>query len=182
MIPVILSFKSFSSGVDNELTVLVDIMTFNLHNDSSGLHILIINSSLILFIIINILIYYNKFDYKNIKVFIKYKTMGIKHFFYWFRNNFSDQTKPLKYKRFSEIDVKVDNLMIDMNGIFHNSAQKIYKYGNFKVNPRLLKEYNNSYKNHIKVFEDVCEELKKILQIVDPKKRLIFMRRWSSTN
>jgi 5'-3' exonuclease len=99
--------------------------------------------------------------------------MGIKHFFYWFRNNFSDQTKPLKYKRFSEIDVKVDNLMIDMNGIFHNSAQKIYKYGNFKVNPRLLKVDNNSAKNQIKVFEDVCEELQKILQIVDPKKRLI---------
>ena len=66
--------------------------------------------------------------------------MGIKHFFIWYRNNFSQNIKKLrKNDTFSDINVNIDNLMIDLNGIFHTAAQKIYKYGNFKPQKRLLK-------------------------------------------
>ena len=63
--------------------------------------------------------------------------MGIKHFFTWFRTNFGENIKILNYNQSLEQitteekkdSLDIDNLMIDMNGLFHTSAQKIYKYG-----------------------------------------------------
>ena len=102
--------------------------------------------------------------------------MGIKHFFYWFKSQFMQNMKKLeKNTNFENIDVSVDNLMIDMNGVFHNSAQKIYEYGNFKPKPRLLRKNvkNSSNQSQKKVFEDVCQTVENIFKIVKPKKRLI---------
>jgi 5'-3' exoribonuclease 1 len=105
--------------------------------------------------------------------------MGIKHFFYWFKNQFSkDMYKMRRGKILSDINVEVDNLMIDMNGVFHNSSQKIYEYGNCKPPPNLLKRRNNArrtnpLKQQIRVFEDVCKTVEKMFDIVEPKKRLI---------
>lgn len=83
-----------------------------------------------------------------------------------------------KEQNFDDIKVNVDNLMIDMNGVFHNSAQKIYEYGNFKPNPRLLcgnKPRKKKYgiNTQLKLFEDVCQTIEKIFKIVKPEKRLI---------
>ena len=60
--------------------------------------------------------------------------MGIYNFYTWFRNNFSKDIYKV-HKSISEINddnFKIDNLMIDCNGLFHMSAQKVFKYGNFK--------------------------------------------------
>ena len=101
--------------------------------------------------------------------------MGIKHFFPWFKKKFANSIHRLKKDQFMEKDI--DNLMIDMNGIFHNSAQKIYEYGNFKVPDRLLgKKRQVVYKSlekQIEVFNDICKSVDKILNIVKPKKKLI---------
>ena len=65
--------------------------------------------------------------------------MGIKHFFQWFKNQFGTNIKKMrKGDHLASVGVNIDNLMIDMNGVFHASAQKIYEYGNCKPNPRLL--------------------------------------------
>ena len=65
--------------------------------------------------------------------------MGIKHFFMWFKNHFSEYMKAMrKGVTLHQVGAHIDNLMIDMNGVFHNSAQKIYQYGNFKPPKRLL--------------------------------------------
>jgi hypothetical protein len=75
--------------------------------------------------------------------------------------------------------IMIDNLMIDMNGLFHNSAQKIYQYGNFKPPQRLMGRGNSQakqtggYNKQLKVFEDVCNSIDNILKIVKPTKRLI---------
>jgi 5'-3' exoribonuclease 1 len=105
--------------------------------------------------------------------------MGIKHFFTWFKTNFSESIYKLpKNKTVTDYNVSIDNLMIDMNGIFHNSAQKIYEYGNHKPPQRLIKTKksnligNNLHKQN-KLFEDVCNTIKITLDIVKPKKRLI---------
>ena len=75
--------------------------------------------------------------------------MGIKHFFSWFKNNFFESINKLsKNCTVDDVNVSIDNLMIDMNGIFHTSAQKIYEYGNYKTNKRLLNNKNNKQKNN----------------------------------
>jgi 5'-3' exonuclease len=103
--------------------------------------------------------------------------MGIKHFFTWFKTNFSDQIEKLpKDINVQDLDVVIDNLMIDMNGIIHNSAQKIYEYGSFKRNNRLLgknKTYVNFKQKNIKLYEDVCNSVDIILNVVKPTKRLV---------
>ena len=64
--------------------------------------------------------------------------MGIKHFFIWYRNNFPKNIKNLKNgQKCDSINVNIDNLMVDLNGIFHTAAQKVYKYGNYKPQKRL---------------------------------------------
>ena len=57
--------------------------------------------------------------------------MGIKHFWIWFKENFGNDIKT--HNNIYKIDtfgIDVDMLAIDMNGIFHTCAQKVYKYGN----------------------------------------------------
>jgi 5'-3' exonuclease len=106
--------------------------------------------------------------------------MGIKHFFSWFKTNFSEYIHSMKHGINVQdlgINANIDNIMIDMNGIFHNSAQKVYEYGNYKKPPRLLRlKYKNTLNNNqkqIKLFEDVCDTIENIIDITKPSKRVI---------
>lgn len=105
--------------------------------------------------------------------------MGIKHFFGWFKQNFGKNIKNLKRKQnFGDINVSIDNLMIDLNGLFHSSAQKVYEYGSYKPQARLLSRPNKRnqmgrIKLQTKVFEDICQNIDNLLLIVSPMKRLI---------
>ena len=84
--------------------------------------------------------------------FIEVK-MGIKHFFHWFKRKFAnhiyklqqeESISSIKEESIQTDGIQIDNLMIDMNGIFHTSAQKIYRYGNYKTLPRLLTRKKSS--------------------------------------
>ena len=103
--------------------------------------------------------------------------MGIFHFFGYFKKNFSGSIKKLSpTQNFNSIELSIDNLMIDMNGLFHNSAQKIFQYGNFKQSERILKNNKkiiHGRKEELKVFEDVCKSIEDLLILVNPQKRLI---------
>jgi 5'-3' exonuclease len=103
--------------------------------------------------------------------------MGIFHFFGWFKNNFSGNIKKLSAtQNFKSIELPIDNLMIDMNGLFHNSAQKVFQYGNFKPVERLLKNNKkiiHGRREELKVFEDICKTIDNLLIVVNPQKRLI---------
>ncbi len=113
--------------------------------------------------------------------------MGIKHYFYWFKNRFADHIYKLKKGEtiktlfdgcIMDDTVSIDNLMIDMNGLFHHSTQKIYEYGEFKRPAKILKRRNPkkkklSLKKQLQVFEDICKNIEKILQVVEPRKRLV---------
>lgn len=103
--------------------------------------------------------------------------MGIKHFFMWFKNHYSEHMRSMrKGDTLHTVGAEIDNLMIDMNGVFHNSAQKIYKYGNFKPPPRLLRKKSRpirGLKAQIAVFQDVCKTVENLFHISKPKKRLI---------
>jgi len=102
--------------------------------------------------------------------------MGIKHFFYWYKNQFSNNIKPLlKEQNFSDLSIVVDNLMLDMNGIFHNSAQKVYEYGNFKPQKRFLRRGGPPppQNKRFLLFKDVCENIDQLIRITEPRKRVV---------
>jgi len=104
--------------------------------------------------------------------------MGIKFFFKWYSTNFGKNIEKMKKgDTFSDKNVKIDNLMVDLNGLFHSSTQKVYQYGNCKPQKRFLntKKQNkqNPLKQQIRVFEDICNNIEMLFQLVNPKKRLI---------
>ena len=98
--------------------------------------------------------------------------MGIKYYFVWFRKMFYKHIENLK--KDETID-GIDNLLIDMNGLFHNSAQKVYKYGNFKENKSMLKKLKIPHpsKTRLQMFQHVAQTIEELLSITNPKLRLI---------
>ena len=104
--------------------------------------------------------------------------MGIKHFWHWYKSNFGEHIKNLrKHQDFKTVNVYIDNLMIDLNGVFHNSTQKVYQYGNCKPQRRLLGQDKRKKMGGIqqqkKVFADVCSTIESLFSLVEPNKRLI---------
>ena len=110
--------------------------------------------------------------------------MGIKRWTLFMRNHFAHVMHRMpKNVRVSDLNngkgFSVDNLMIDMNGVFHNSAQKIYEYGNHKPSKRLLKGCKSTVrgkgglKKQIEMFAHVCKTVEDILDLVQPTRRLI---------
>lgn len=106
--------------------------------------------------------------------------MGIARFFLWLKNQFGQDIQELtRDQTFSDISLEIDNFMIDLNGVFHGSAQKIYEYGNNKPKTRLLSHpkkqssTGGGLKKQIKVFEDVCATIERLFKLVKPKQRLI---------
>ena len=105
--------------------------------------------------------------------------MGIKHFFQWYKTKFGKHIKMLgKGKDFTRVNVVIDNLMIDLNGIFHSSTQKIYEYGAHKpkislLGKKIIKKELDSSEKEVKVFEDICQTIENLLNIVNPVKCLI---------
>ena len=87
--------------------------------------------------------------------------MGIYHFFVWFKKNFSANIQKLPEGK--SVDVKIDNLFIDMNGLFHNATQKIYEYGSCKPRLKLLnKKPKNERRLQMEVYIEVCNNIENI--------------------
>lgn len=102
--------------------------------------------------------------------------MGIKYFFSWIKKTYPNRLK--QYTYLDKIEHDIDILGIDINGLIHNSAQRIYKYGNYKQNKSFLNvNHNNKIKNNVNmngmVYKDVCETIDKIVRFSFPKKKLI---------
>lgn len=110
--------------------------------------------------------------------------MGIKHFWYWCKHQFADNIHKLTNGEtledlksdMMEESIEIDNLMIDMNGVFHNSAQKIYKYGNHKPKHSFLNKrqfVKPTLQRQTEFFQNVCEEINRLVNVVKPSKRVI---------
>jgi 5'-3' exonuclease len=101
--------------------------------------------------------------------------MGIKYFFSWLKKNFASHIKTLKIVENIKDDHKIDidNLLIDMNGIFHYCCQKVYKYGSFKeIPPLLVKKKTSSLQKQKELFEMIGKYITKIVTFVNPNKRI----------
>jgi 5'-3' exoribonuclease 1 len=97
--------------------------------------------------------------------------MGIKDFFPWFREKFSKEITQLK--RHERMSVPIDTLLIDMNGLFHTAAQKVYRYGEYKPKSLLLPVEETPLKNPVHVYREVCNEIERLVAIAQPQKQLI---------
>jgi 5'-3' exonuclease len=97
--------------------------------------------------------------------------MGIHNFFKWYKANFKNTItyNITKYNNLQTKQILIDNLLIDTNGIIHNSAQKIFKYGNYenKINNIQVKQ------SVFEVYKDVCFSINEIVKISLPQKRII---------
>lgn len=100
--------------------------------------------------------------------------MGIFNFWGWFKNNFSGTIHKLGVSSDLEsIDINIDNLLIDMNGLFHTSAQKIYKYGTYKPKDKNIPLVIPNNKLQLKVYEDICKNIENLTILCKPKKLIL---------
>jgi 5'-3' exoribonuclease 1 len=101
--------------------------------------------------------------------------MGIKHFFQWFLNNHSECITIVPASDGIYNNVSIDTLALDLNGIFHPSAQKIFKYGKYPpLKPLLNIKRKYNIKNlQLKTFQEVGNMIDDLVNKVRPKKNLI---------
>ncbi len=105
--------------------------------------------------------------------------MGIKHFFSWFSKQFPDHIHKLrKNKTFRHVNVNIDHLGLDMNGILHDATQRVYEYGNYKRPKRLLVHHTRdnptqTLHKQLQVFKHICSTVDNIFNVVKPSKTLI---------
>jgi len=100
--------------------------------------------------------------------------MGIKHFASWFNTNFKEFVTPFAKTNFPLI--KIDTFLIDLNGIFHMSAQKVFKYGNFAPPPSLLRKVTPSQsldKLTLDCYKDITSTIDSLVIITRPTKTLV---------
>jgi 5'-3' exonuclease len=104
--------------------------------------------------------------------------MGVKHFFIYVKNNFASRITNIRANEsYKDIGKTIDVLLIDMNGLFHTSAQKVYEYGNNKKPKSLLRRQppvvKNSAFKELQFFQDVCLSIECLLEVVEPRKKLV---------
>ena len=102
--------------------------------------------------------------------------MGVKHFFVWFRKNFAGNIKTISRSHSENAGIDVDILAIDMNGIIHNCAQRVFRYGNYAPRfKKLLVRTNKTKQFNLekKVYEAVANEVNFFRKFVNPKKKLL---------
>lgn len=102
--------------------------------------------------------------------------MGIKHFYGWFRKVFCNQISRIPFPLQAVLENTPNKVLaIDMNGIFHTSAQKIYKYGSYKPLQGLLRPVKASIPEdaNIKVYEDILNTIKLLYSAVQPTKLVL---------
>lgn len=93
--------------------------------------------------------------------------MGIKYFFKWFKTNYNGCITYINHYDRNPKNVDMDVLLIDMNGIIHNAAQKIYGYGSFNapMDPNNL--------NDKAVFKEVCVQVNNLVFQFKPKELIL---------
>jgi 5'-3' exonuclease len=98
--------------------------------------------------------------------------MGIKHFFAWFSQKHSACVT--KVHVHDPIPQTIDTLALDLNGIFHPAAQKIFQYGEHARVKSLLNPIRriNHHSLQQKTFKEVCRHIDEIVSRVRPLKRL----------
>lgn len=109
--------------------------------------------------------------------------MGIHHFFAWLRKqpNFQDH---LPLVAALPPHVGVDDLLIDLNGVIHYAAQKVYGYGMFAPPKSLLEcdekkgaaaaaPFRDSLHKQLAVYKCVAEYVGSLVALVQPRQHVV---------
>ena len=106
--------------------------------------------------------------------------MGIKHFFHWLKKTFPGCLKTLPRSHSTGLGVEIDKVLIDMNGIIHNAAQKVFQYGKYKPIPRLIRGKNSTppiqrsqEELELDLFKEVCNAVNGWVSLLRPTKQLV---------
>ena len=92
--------------------------------------------------------------------------MGVKHFYPWYKKKCGECI--------SACPQRVDTLAIDLNGLFHLCAQKVYRYG---TGPSLLMQKHlnasSTSRTNIALFKEICAKIERLRNEVSPVKKLV---------
>lgn len=91
--------------------------------------------------------------------------MGIKHMYLWYSRRFSDCLS-------RHPPHPIDNLALDLNGLFHPVAQKVHQYGNYAPPTQFLTRPSRP-KAMIHLFRSITDKIEYCRQVCRPRKRLI---------
>lgn len=91
--------------------------------------------------------------------------MGVKHFYPWYKKKCGECIK-------NECPSRVDTLAIDLNGLFHICAQKVFRYGAVST---LLIQKNRGLtgQSNIVLFKEICAKIERLRHEIKPLKKLI---------
>lgn len=92
--------------------------------------------------------------------------MGVKYFYPWYKKKCGEGCV------LSRCPQQMDTLAIDLNGLFHLCAQKVYRYGNV---PTFLIQKNaaNNSRTNIVLFKEVCAKIERLRAEINPRKKLV---------
>ena len=92
--------------------------------------------------------------------------MGVKHFYPWYKKKCGECISPCPQR--------IDTLAIDLNGLFHLCAQKVYRYG---TGPSLLMQKHmnasSSSRTNIALFKEICSKMERLRNDIRPVKKLV---------
>ena len=91
--------------------------------------------------------------------------MGIKNFYHGFRKKFENCIT-------TSTEIKHDVLIIELNGLFYSSCKRLFHFY------EMTSSYENrkrSNKINIKLFEEICNQLLKIIKTYPPKKKILLV-------
>jgi len=89
--------------------------------------------------------------------------MGVKHFYPWYKRHCAESI--------THCPKSIDVLALDLNGMFHLCAQKIYTYGT--RGHSLLAQKHMYGKTNILLFKEICNKIERLRYEINPKKKLI---------
>ena len=93
--------------------------------------------------------------------------MGVKHFYLWYSRNFSGCLS-------SQAQEPVDVLALDLNGLFHPVAQKVFQYGSHAPPVQYLSRAKPPRpRSMLHLFKEICEKIEYCRKVCKPRKKLL---------
>ena len=109
--------------------------------------------------------------------------MGIPRFFYWLYKEYPYViTKIMEKDTLLKHKINVDTYALDLNAIVHPICQQVFEYGQYKDGQNLggikrlmhIKNVKNDYPSkRIECYNKICEKIDEMVNIVNPKSKLI---------